>query len=116
MVISKKAVNPKGVILPTIFLTVLFLAIGYGLTKGGRDDFADVGNYLIGNVNEEHVVIKEFRVDVTPERLFYRYTFEDGRTFIERYKGKGFSSVREGDSYYIRYLPRTKKILRIEPS
>lgn len=114
MIISKKAVNHKGVVLPMLLLTALFLALGFGLAHDSLDDFADVGNYLTGNVNEEHVVIKEFRVEVTPDSSFYSYTFEDGRTFIEGYEGKGFSSVKEGETYFIRYLPRTKKLLRIE--
>ena len=114
IIIRKKAHNPKAVVLPTILVTALFLALGYGLAHNALNDFADVGSYLIGDVREEYVVIEDFHLDVTPSKVFYSYTFDDGRTFIEGYEGKGFGSVREGERYYIRYLPRSQKLLRIE--
>lgn len=114
MIIRKKMHNPKTIVLPTILVTALFLALGYGLAHNALNDFADVGSYLIGNVSEEYVVIEEFRLDVTSSKVFYSYTFDDGRTFIEGYEGKGFGSVQEGERYYIRYLPRSQKLLRIE--
>ncbi|QUW20473.1 hypothetical protein JSQ81_11430 [Sporosarcina sp. Marseille-Q4063] len=114
LIIRKKAHRPKTVVLPTLLVTALFLALGYGLAHDAINDFADVGSFLIGNVSEEYVVIEEFRLDVTPSKTFYSYTFDDGRTFIEGYEGKGFGSVQEGERYYIRYLPRSQKLLRME--
>ena len=37
-----------------------------------------------------------------------------GEQIIEGYEGKGFGSVQEGARYYIRYLPRSQKLLWIE--
>lgn len=114
MLISRKAVNPKGVVLPTIGLSSFFLTLGILLAENTADDFSDVVSFLSGNAMEENVVIQEFRVVSTPEGPLYYYTFEDGRTFEEGYRGKGFEDVKEGESYYVRYLPKTKKLLRIE--
>ena len=84
------------------------------LAENTTDDLSDVGSYLSGNVREENVVITEFQNVSTPDGPLYYYTFEDGRTFEEGYRGKGFHDVKEGESYTIRYLPKTKKLLRIE--
>ncbi|MCM3781564.1 hypothetical protein M3231_01135 [Neobacillus mesonae] len=111
MIISKKAANPKKMIIPVVLLTTVFLGLGYGLSYNAIDDFADVGNYLIGNVKEEDLMLKEFLTKTSSDGLLYSYTFEDGREFVEGYKG--LSNVEEGEIYRIRYLPRTMKILSI---
>ena len=114
MIISRKAVNPRGVIIPTVLLSSILLILGFLLAENTTDDLSDVGSYLSGNVREENVVITEFQNVSTPDGPLYYYTFEDGRTFEEGYRGKGFHDVKEGESYTIRYLPKTKKLLRIE--
>ena len=113
-VISGKASDPKRAILLTLPLTAMFLGFGYVMASDALNDFADVGNYLTGNISEEYVTIKEFRFEQTSSGDYYDYTFEDGRTFTEIYKGEGFGNVKEGETYFIRYLPRTKKLLSIE--
>ncbi len=113
-IIRGKADNHKRLILQTLVLTAIFLLLGYALAFDALNDFADVGNYLIGNINEEYVTIKEFRFEQTSSGDYYDYVIEDGRTFTEIYKGKGFGDVKEGEMYFIRYLPRTKKLLSIE--
>lgn len=114
MIISRKAVNPRGMIIPTILLSSILLILGFLLAENTTDDLSDVGSYLSGNVMEENVVLKEFQDVSTPDGPLYYYTFEDGRTFEEGYRGKGFKDVIEGESYSIRYLPKTKKLLRLE--
>jgi len=114
MIISRKAVNPRGMIIPIVLLSSILLILGFLLAKNTTDDLSDVGSYLSGNVREENVVITEFQNVSTPDGPLYYYTFEDGRTFEEGYRGKGFNDVIEGESYTIRYLPKTKKLLRIE--
>lgn len=114
MIISRKAVNPKEMIIPTVLLSTILLILGFLLAENTTDDLSDVGSYLSGNVREENVVITEFQDVSTPDGPLYYYTFKDGRTFAEGYRGKGFKDVIEGESYSIRYLPKTKKLLRIE--
>ncbi|WP_062104361.1 hypothetical protein [Bacillus niameyensis] len=114
MIISKKAVNPKGTIMPAIVLMLITFSLGIGLSYNIFDDFADARSYLVGNVKEETVIISDFRYIKTTEGHLYYYTFSDGRTFEEGYRGKGFSQIEEGETYFIRYLPRTEKLLRIE--
>jgi len=113
MIISRKAVNPRGMIIPTVLVSSILLLLGFLLAENTTDDLSDVGSYLSGNVMEENVVIKEFQEVSTPDGPLYYYTFDDGRTFEEGYRGKGFNDVKEGESYTIRYLPKTKKLLRI---
>ena len=97
MIISGKAVKPKAAILPTLVTMAIFLGLGYALVFDSLNDFADVVNYLTGKISEEYVTIKEFRFEQTSSGDYYDYTFEDGRTFTEIYKGKGFGSVKEGE-------------------
>lgn len=113
-IISGKADNHKVLILKTLVLTAILFGLGYALAFNALNDFADVGNYLTGNISEEYVTIKEFHFEQTSSGDYYDYIFEDGRTFTEIYKGKGFGNVKEGETYFIRYLPRTKKLLSIE--
>lgn len=90
MFISKKAVNPKGMIIPASVLILITFSIGIGLSHDMFNDFADARSYLIGNVKEETVIITNFRHVKTTEGHLYYYTFSDGRTFEEGYRGKGF--------------------------
>lgn len=114
MIATKKAVNPKGVVLPAILLSAIFLTLGGLMSHNSGSNIRDVGSFLTGNVREETVVITGFHTYVTSEGHLYTYTLDDGRTFDEIYRGEGFSQIQEGGTYFIRYLPRSKKLLRIE--
>ena len=85
------------------------------MSKDSIENIKDVKNYLTGNIIEEHVVITHLEVYVAQSGGDdgYEYTFSDGRTFYENHQGKGYGNIIEGETYMIRYLPETPKLLSV---
>ncbi|RKD25960.1 hypothetical protein BEP19_03275 [Ammoniphilus oxalaticus] len=113
LIFSKKAADPKKLtwVLPLFLL--LWIGLGIGLLQDIRDNLLDVGNYIVGNIAEEEVVIVKFKRIPAHNNTLYEYTFSDGRQLVEKYSGKGFAAIQEGATYRIRYLPRSQKLLNI---
>ncbi|HEY4554128.1 MAG TPA: hypothetical protein VIG80_13135 [Bacillaceae bacterium] len=116
LILTKKAAKPKGLILPALLLTAFTTVPGYALGHDSMDYFADALSFTKGDVKKETVVITEFRIKRLKRGRIYHYTFNNGVKIDEMYEGKGFWDVHEGGTYKVRYLPRTKKLLSIEPA
>ncbi|WP_438348907.1 hypothetical protein ACP8HI_25540 [Paenibacillus sp. FA6] len=114
-VITKKASDSKKAMIYSLPLVAFFMVIGVMMSKDSIDNLKDVKNYLTGNIIEEHVVITHLEVYGAQSGGDdgYEYTFSDGRTFYENHQGKGYGNIIEGETYMIRYLPETPKLLSI---
>jgi hypothetical protein len=113
--ITKTAYDPKKTVLLSIPLCIFFVGLGALLSEDLVENILDVKNYVTGHIVEERVVITHFKIyDNNKGEDGYEYTFSDGRTFFENHEGKGFEDITEGQTYVIRYLPETPKLLSIK--
>jgi hypothetical protein len=113
--ITRTAHDPKKTVLYSIPLFVFFVGLGAVLSEDLVENIADVKNYVTGHIVEERVVITHFKIyENNHGEDGYEYTFSDGRTFYENHEGEGFADITEGQTYVIRYLPETPKLLSIK--
>lgn len=114
-VITKRASQPVKAVLILVPFTVLFGGMGWVLASSLPDNIKDIISYQTGQIVEEQVTIVDLQVYLGRRGAdtSYEYTFADGRKFYENHEGDGFGLIELGESYVIRYLPHTPKLLSI---
>lgn len=116
LLLAKKAAEPKKLVMPATFLTIIFLGLAYVfLGIDWINNIEDSRGYLENGAMEKVIVLADYEVDY-PSGMYggaidYVYTSVDGEEFktntnfdIEIYKH---------EKYEIRYLPRSKYIVGI---
>jgi len=117
LLLAKKAAEPKKLIVPAIFLTIIFLGLAYiFLGIEWINNIADSKDYLESGAVEKVIVLADYSVDY-PSGMYggavdYVYKSVDGEVFktntnfdIEMFKQ---------EKYEIYYLPRSKYIVGID--
>jgi len=118
MILTKKAFNPKGLILPATLLTVLFLSLAYGFLGGSIwvNYVADAITYVNQGAEEKVIVLEGYEVDTDYGRFSapteYLYTSDKGETFTTQTIFE--DDVVIGEEYKIQYLPKSKYLVGIE--
>jgi hypothetical protein len=118
MILSKKAFNPKGAILPVTLLTVIFLGLAYGFLGGPYwvNYVSDTITYAGQGADEEVIVLKGYEVDRDIGRYSapteYLYTSDKGETFTTQTIFEVDLVI--GEKYKIQYLPKSKYLVGIE--
>ncbi|CAI9388292.1 hypothetical protein BACSP_02277 [Bacillus sp. T2.9-1] len=118
LLLAKKAAEPKKLIVPATFLTIIFLGLAYiFLGIEWINNIADSKDYLESEAVEKVIVLADYEVDY-PSGMYggavdYVYKSMDGEVFktntnfdIEMFKE---------EKYEIYYLPRSKYIVGIDP-
>ncbi|MCF2647840.1 MULTISPECIES: hypothetical protein [Bacillaceae] len=118
LLLAKKAAEPKKLIVPATFLTIIFLGLAYiFLGIEWINNIADSKDYLESGAVEKVIVLADYEVDY-PSGMYggavdYVYKSMDGEVFktntnfdIEMFKE---------EKYEIYYLPRSKYIVGIDP-
>jgi len=117
LLLAKKAAEPKKLIVPATFLTIIFLGLAYiFLGIEWINNIADSKDYLESGAVEKVIVLADYSVDY-PSGMYggavdYVYKSVDGEVFktntnfdIEMFKQ---------EKYEIYYLPRSKYIVGID--
>jgi hypothetical protein len=118
MIITNKAFNPKGLILPATLLTVLFLSLAYGFFGGSIwvNYLSDAVTYVDQGADEKVIVLEGYEVDTDYGRFSapteYLYTSDKGETFTTQTIFE--DDVVIGEEYKIKYLPKSKYLVGIE--
>ncbi|RSD28413.1 hypothetical protein [Mesobacillus subterraneus] len=117
MILTKKAINPKGLIMPGALLTVIFLGLAYGFLGVYWDDYAkDALTYVRQGAEEKIIVLKEYEVDQDFGRFSgpteYIYITSQGEAFTTQ-------TIFEvdlilGAEYKVHYLSKTNYLVGIE--
>lgn len=117
MIVTKKAHDPKGLILPGILLTVISLGLAYGFLGFVWDDFVkDAIMYKNHGPSEKVIVLEEYEVDRDYGKFSgptdYLYTSENEETFTTQTIFPVDLVI--GEKYKIQYLPKTRYLVGIE--
>jgi hypothetical protein len=117
MILTKKAFNPKALILPAVLLTILTLGMAYAFL--GIDwitNVSDAKTYVVQGAEEKVIVLKKYEIKEyygqvsAPTDYFYKT--DKGETYSTQTRFK--FDIVVGDSYKITYLPKTKYIIGME--
>jgi hypothetical protein len=118
MILSKKAINPKGAILPVTLLTVLSLSLAYGFLGGPYwvNYVSDAITYVGQGADEKVIVLEGYEVDRDIGRYSapteYLYTSDKGETFTTQTIFEVDLVI--GEEYKLHYLPKSKYLVGIE--
>lgn len=117
LILTKKAYNPRGLVLPAILLTVIFLGLAYGFIGHDWDErVKDTFTYMNQGPTEKVIVLGKYEVDrdysLSNGPTEYLYTAKTGETYTTHTIFP--VDVAIGEEYKIQYLPRTKYIVGIE--
>jgi hypothetical protein len=118
MILTKKAFNPRALILPATLLSVLFLSLAYGFLGGSIwvNYVSDSITYIDQGAEEKVIVLEGYEVDRDYGRFSapteYLYTSEIGETFTTQTIFE--VDVVIGEEYKIQHLPKSKYLVGIE--
>jgi hypothetical protein len=117
MIVTKKAHDPKGLILPGALLTVITLGLAYGFLGMDWDDYAkDAIAYMKHGPSEKVITLVEYEEDHDYGRYSaptnYLYTTNNGETFTTQTIFPVDAVI--GETYKIQYLPKTNYLVGIE--
>jgi hypothetical protein len=117
MILTKKAFNPKALILPAVLLTIFTLGTAYAfLGLDWTTNVSDAKTYFVQGAEEKVIVLKKYVVKeyygqvIAPTDYFYKT--DKGETFTTQTRFDIDAVV--GESYKIKYLPKTKYIIGME--
>ncbi|WP_312095828.1 hypothetical protein [Niallia sp.] len=116
LLLTKKAAEPKKLVLPATFLTIIFLGLAYAiLGVDWMDNLADSKDYYENGAMEKVIVLEDYEV-IYPSGIYggaidYVYTSVDGEEFKTNTDFE--IGISANEQYEIHYLPRTKYMVGI---